>query len=155
MTYHSLICQGSSKEAHTCWASSWWLSMPGILASSGHQPGVLCAPCLPGHSPFIISTGASGEDLFLSSSSTLLVGSWRKWSTSGPNSRGGPRLKSRRGSLASSSSPDPGPHWGGAVLQRRVQDSPLAKPCSTSLQCHPQDLLLWQSPLQEGAWMSG
>ena len=151
MPCHSVICQGSSKEACTFQASSWWSSIPGILASSSHQPGILCAcACQVTHLSYS-STGGSEEDLFLSSSSELPAGSWRKQLTSGPNSGGGSRSKSRRGSLAYSSSPDPGPHQGGLYSKKGAGLSGQTLWC---LLFHPWDLLLWQSQLQGWAQMS-
>ena len=143
MSCHSLICQGSSKEAHTFWASSWWSSMPGILASSSHQAGISCAHAHQVTHLSYSSTRGSGEDLFPSSSSKLPASSWRKQSTSGPNCSSGSRLKSRRGSSASSSSCDPGPHQGGMYSKKGAGlSSSLALWC---LLFYPQDLLFWQS----------
>ena len=146
MWCHSLIHQGSSKEAHTFQASSWWSSTSEILASSGHQSGILCAcACQVTHLSYS-STGGSGEDLFPSSSSKLPTSSWRKQSTSGPNSGGGSRSKSRRSGLASPSSPDPGPHWGGLHSKKGAGlSSGQALWC---LLLHPWDLLLQWSWLQ-------
>ena len=152
MPCHSLICQGSSKEASIFWASSWWSFTSGTSASSHHQLGILCThACQVTHLSYS-STGDSGEDLFLSSSFQLPASSWRKQSTSGPNSGGGSRSKSRRGSLTSSSSPDPGLHQGGLYSKKGagVSSSHTLWP----LLFHPQDLLLWQSWLWEWAWMS-
>ena len=131
MPCNALICWGSLKEACTFWTCSWWSSTSEILASSGHQSGILCNHAHQVTHLSYSSTRGSGEDLFPSSSSELPAGSWRKWSTSSPNSGSGSRLKSRRGSLASLSSLDPGP-TGEGYTQRRGQGSPLAKPCSTS-----------------------
>ena len=135
----SLIHWGSSKEACTFQASSWWHPHQGSwLALAISQ--AYCAPLLT-RSPIFhnLLLGVLGEDLFLSSSSKPPAGSWRKLSTSGPNCSSGSRLKSRRGGSASLSSPDPGPHWGRLYLKKGAGLS-----SSQMLQCLlfcPQDLL--------------
>ena len=96
------------------------------------------------------STGGSGEDLFLSSSSDLPPGSCRKWLTSGPNSGRASRSKSRRTSSSSSNSGTP---QGSAVFKERGRGSPLATPSSNLLFC-PWILCLWQSQLLEWVWAS-
>ena len=106
-------------EAHTFWAGSWWSSTPGTLASSGHQPGILCTHALQVTYISYSSTGGSGEDLFLTSSSELPANSWRKWLTSGPNSGRASRSKSRRGGLASLSPPRSWTPPGRAVFKGR------------------------------------
>ena len=105
-----------AQEAHIFQASPQWSSTSGISANSSHQSGIshACA-CQVTHLLYS-STGGSGEELFPSCSSALPAGSWRKQSTSGPNSSGGSRSKSRKGSPVSLSSPDPGPHWVPPVL---------------------------------------
>ena len=141
MPCHSLICWGRSKEAHTFRANSWWSSRPGTSAKSGHQPGVSCTcACQVTHLSYS-STRGSGENPFLSSSSELPADSWRKWLTSGPNSFSGSRSKSRRDGLASSSSQDPGLHWGGLYLKKGA-GLPSGHTLWHLLFC-PQDLLLW------------
>ena len=144
---------GKLKEACTFWASSWWLSTSEILAGSGCQSGILCAhACQVTHLSYL-STGGSGEDLFPSYSSKLLAGSWRKWSTSGPNFAGGSRSKSRRGSLASPSSPDPEPHQEGLYSKKGTELS--SGQTLWHLLLHCWDPLLQQSWLQVWAWASG
>ena len=54
--------------------------------------------------------GVLGRTCFCHLTPSCKPASWRKQLTSGSNSSSGSRLKSRKGSLASSSSPDPGPH---------------------------------------------
>ena len=93
------------------------------------------------------STGGSGEDLSLFSSSKLPVNIWRKWLTSGPNSGRSSRSESKRGSLASLFSPDPRPLWGGLYLKKGA--GPSSGCTLWCLQFHPLDLLLWQTQLQE------
>ena len=73
-----------------------------------HQllPPVRCIKhlSLPGYPPFVLLCWGSGEELLLLSSLALLAGSWRKQSTSGPNSGSSPRSNFRKGSSASLSS---------------------------------------------------
>ena len=108
--------------------------MSGIVASSGHQSGVSCAHACQVTPIFCTLLPGVLGNLVLSSSSELPASSWRKWSISGPNSSGGSRSKSRRGSLAPPSSPDSGPHWGD-YTQRRGQalllPNPGASPASS------------------------
>ena len=67
------------------------------------------------------------------------------------NSGGASRSKSRRGDLASSSSPDPGPLWGGMYSKKGAVPS---SSCTLwHLLFHPQNLLLWQSQLWKWAQM--
>ena len=54
------------------------------------------------------SAGGSGEELLPLPSLMLLASSWRKQSTSGAKSGGGPRSNARKGSSAPSSSQAPG-----------------------------------------------
>ena len=131
MPCHSLICQGSSKEACTFWASSWWSSTSEISASSGHQSGISCThACQVTHVSYPSIRG-SWEDLFLSSSSKLPASSWRKWSTSGSNSGSGSRWNPGE-ALWPLHPPQILDPTGEDYTQRRGQGSPLAKPCSTS-----------------------
>ena len=148
----SLICWGSSKEACTFQASSWWSSILGTSASSCHQLGISCTQALQVTHFLYSSIRDSGEDLPPFSSSELPANSWRKWSTSSPNSSRSSRSKSKRVSLASSSSPDPGSLWGGLYLKKGA--GPSSGCTLWHLQFHPWDLLLQQSQLQEWAWMS-
>ena len=141
--FHTMLLTnplGKFEGGHIFWASSWWSSILGTLASSCHQPGVSCAHALQVTHLSYSSTRGSGEDLFLSSSSQLPTDSWRKWSTCGPNSGRASRSKSRRDSLASLSSPYPGPLWGGLYLKKGA--GPSSSCTLWYLLFHPWDLLL-------------
>ena len=147
----SLICWGSSKVACTFWASSWWSLISGTLASSCHQLGVSCTQALQVTHLSYSSTGGSGEDLLLFSSSELPANSWRKQSTSGPNFGRSSRLTSKRGDLASSSSSDSGLLWGGLYWKKGAGSS--SGHTWQCLQFCSWDLL-WQSWLWEWPPMS-
>ena len=130
---HSL---GELKEAHIFWASSWMSLTSGIFPSSCHQLGVSTAcPLHFTHLSYSSAGGSGGRWLppsFLYSS----AGSWKKCSTLGPSSGGGPRSNSRKGGSASSSS-----HCGGLCVGKWV-----VLPSSKALQCLllcPWDLLFY------------
>ena len=104
MAYILLIHWGSSKEAHILQASSWTLLTSGILPSSCHQLGASTAcPLYSTHLSYS-SAGGSGGKWLPPSSLHSSASSWKKCSTLGPSSGGGPRSNSKKGGSASLSS---------------------------------------------------
>ena len=107
----------------------------------------------PGVSPFVFLCWGFWWGITSAIFPWAAAGSWRKWSTSGPNSGGRPRLNSRKGSLAPLSAQTPRPHQGGLCSGEWTGLS-SGKTLWHLLFCL-WDLLLWQSQPWDRMWASG